>query len=178
MDQTDAPETFQTKVIASVAPAPARWAFGLGVQYLLAILVLYIAFAFPPPELALRGLLVVIGLVSLLGAERARRARKVTIYLSRTRLWDSTGREIARIEDVRAVDRGALAFKPSNGFLLRLTHAPGRAWVPGLWWRLGRSVGVGGITPAGATRFMGEMVATLLKERAAEAEAARDRDQT
>ncbi|MFT6786170.1 MAG: hypothetical protein ACJATG_002178 [Dinoroseobacter sp.] len=49
--------------------------------------------------------------------------------------------------------------------MLRLTDAPGRVWIPGLWWRIGKNVGVGGTTPAGASRFMGELVATLIKER-------------
>lgn len=157
-----------TEVMAQLSPAPARWWFGIGIQFLLGVLLLYIAIVFPPRELVFQVLLLVIAGSTILLAERGRRMRFVTIYLSRQGLWDSEGRWLARIDQIRSVDRGALAFKPSNGFLLRLTDAPGRVWVPGLWWRIGRSVGVGGTTPAGASKFMGEMVATLIKERAYE----------
>ena len=162
-DLTD-PET-GSKVLASLPIAPARWGFSLGVLYLLGAILIYLAVAFPPDSLALLLLLLGFGVLSLLGAERARRVRGVVVYLSKDRLWDSTGHELARLENIRSVERGALAFKPSNGFLLRLSRAPGRAWVPGLWWRMGKSVGVGGSTPSGAGKFMAEMVATLLKAR-------------
>lgn len=154
----------ETCIIAEVHPAPARLAFSLFVQYALALLVLYLAFAHPP-ELVFQIVLIVIALGFIYLAEQGRRVKGMVIYLSRQRLWDSKGREIAKLDQIKSVDRGALAFKPSNGFLLRLDSAPGHVWVPGLWWRLGRSIGVGGVTPAGATKFMGEMIATLLNER-------------
>lgn len=161
-DPTDTDD--DTRVLAEVHPAPARLAFSLFVQYSLGALVLYLAFAHPP-ELIFQIALIGIALGFIYLAEQGRRVKGLAIYLNRQGLWDSEGREIARLDQIRTVDRGALAFKPSNGFLLRLDTAPGRVWVPGLWWRLGRSIGVGGVTPAGATKFMGEMIATLLKER-------------
>ncbi len=168
-DQTDP----DTEVLAHLSPAPGRWWFGIGIQFLLGVLLLYIALAFPPRDMVFQVVLIAIAAATLLLAERGRRMRLTTIYLGRQGLWDSEGRWLARLEQIRTVDRGPLAFKPSNGFLLRLTDAPGRVWVPGLWWRIGRSVGVGGTTPAGASKFMGEMVATLLKEREYEQEQAR-----
>lgn len=158
-------EDDDTRVLAELSPAPARWWFGIGIQFLLGVLLLYIAFMFPPRELVFQVLLLVIAGSTILLAERGRRMRFVTVYLSREGLWDSEGRWLARMNQITRVDRGALAFKPSNGFLLRLTDAPGRVWIPGLWWRIGKNVGVGGTTPAGASRFMGELVATLIKER-------------
>ncbi|MEM9031633.1 MAG: hypothetical protein AAGB18_03220, partial [Pseudomonadota bacterium] len=68
------------------------------------------------------------------------------------------GRVLASLGDIKGVDRGAFAFKPSNGFLLRL-HDPGvRAWVPGVWWRSGRYLGVGGLLPASETRAVAEAI--------------------
>ncbi len=75
------------------------------------------------------------------------------------------GRVLAEIANIRRVDRGAFAFKPSNGFLLSLKAAGPVAWVPGLWWRRGRQVGVGGLVPANQARLVAEMIAMDLARR-------------
>ncbi len=162
------PDPTEDAVIARLEVAPVRWGIALAMLYVLAALLLYIAFAHPP-EAVWAVFLVVMGGIALWQAERSRRAKGIHLELTRTELREAgpSGRRLARIADVRGVDRGALAFKPANGFLLRLTVKAPRGWVSGLWWGLGRTVAVGGTTPAGATRFMAEMIATLLKERAA-----------
>ena len=66
--------------------------------------------------------------------------------------------------NIASVDRGAFAFKPSNGFTVRLKSPAPRAWLPGLWWRLGRRVGVGGATPGKAARDMADVITILLKD--------------
>ena len=72
---------------------------------------------------------------------------------------------VAAWDDIARVERGAFALRPSNGFLLHL-HAPGpRAWAPGLWWRLGRRLGVGGVTAAGQSKGMAEILTAMLVER-------------
>ena len=89
------------------------------------------------------------------------------LELTELELRDTTGRRIVAVADIRGVDRGALAFKPSQGFLIR-THAPQpRGWAPGLWWRLGRSVGIGGVTRAGEGKYMAETLQALLDSRGA-----------
>jgi hypothetical protein len=77
---------------------------------------------------------------------------------------------IARWDEIKRVERGALAFKPSNGFLLTLEQPQPRAWVPGLWWRVGRRVGIGGITPAGEGRYMADQIAFRLSQREGESD--------
>jgi hypothetical protein len=64
------------------------------------------------------------------------------------------------------VERGAFAFKPSNGFLVRLDKPLGRGWAPGLWWRLGRLLGVGGVTSASQSKAMAEILSLELARRA------------
>ena len=94
-----------------------------------------------------------------------RRATSVTLELTRQELRDTTGAVLARMDEVEALDRGMFAFKPSNGFLMRLNITKPRAWRPGLWWSLGSRVGVGGMTPAHEAKFMAEVIASLLAER-------------
>jgi len=81
------------------------------------------------------------------------------LVLSETELKDTAGNVLALLSDIEGVDRGMLAFKPSNGFVLRLKTSQPRAWAPGLWWRVFKRVGVGGVTPSGPTKFMAEQIA-------------------
>jgi hypothetical protein len=69
------------------------------------------------------------------------------------------------MDGIRSVERGAFAFKPSHGFTLVMKEKQPRAWAPGLWWRLGRRVGVGGVTSAGQTKFMAEQIALRIEDR-------------
>ena len=69
----------------------------------------------------------------------------------------------ARMDEIDRVERGAFAFKPSNGFLVHLKKPGHRAWQPGLWWRMGRKLGIGGVTPAGQAKFMADMIALRLR---------------
>jgi hypothetical protein len=64
-----------------------------------------------------------------------------------------------------SVARGALAFKPSNGFPVTLRARGPFVWEPGLWWRIGRRVGVGGVTPGTPARFMAERMQERIARR-------------
>ncbi|MFV0246077.1 MAG: hypothetical protein ACK5IB_13835 [Qingshengfaniella sp.] len=84
------------------------------------------------------------------------------IVLTDTGLFDDAGRCLCTLDNIERIERGAFAVKPSNGFVLRL-HAPqGRGWVPGLWWRMGRRLGVGGITRPAEAKKMADLLAMRL----------------
>ena len=65
----------------------------------------------------------------------------------------------------RSVDRGLFAFKPSNGFVVVLSQGGWRGWAPGLWWRLGRRLGVGGVTSAAQAKAMAEILSIEIARR-------------
>ena len=154
----------QDGIYARVAAAPARRLLAYGVLLCLGALVIYTTLT-QPPALHWLIFMLVFGVAMLVLAERLRRATRLEVILTEDELRDSSGRVLARIEDVVSVSRGAFAAKPSNGFTLVTNSRPGRAWLPGLWWRIGRRVGVGGVTAAGQTRFMAEQIALRLKQR-------------
>lgn len=131
---------------------------------------------------ALGGLLLAMGLsdgVSVMGritaiamslvvfyvAERMRRATDGGLRLTPEGLETSAGEMIAPMSQIESVDRGAFAFKPSNGFLLRLNERGSGRWVPGIWWRRGRRIGVGGVTPAAPAKAMAEEIAMRIAQR-------------
>ena len=157
-------EQSQTEVLARVNASLGRRVLGLTALSLLGILVIYVALA-KPPALVWRVFLIGLGAGALWLADSMRRATSEVIELTETELRDTSGEVIARVADIEPIDRGFFAFKPSNGFLLK-TRTPGlRIWRPGLWWRMGRRIGVGGMTPGHQTKVMSEIIAALLARR-------------
>ncbi|MES0861688.1 hypothetical protein ABLN87_04960 [Ruegeria sp. SCPT10] len=154
----------QDEVLATIeASAPRRW---IGVLMLgtVGVLVLYVALS-TPPELVWQVFLIVVGGAALWLAFSVWQATQDRIELTRTELRTGAGRLIALVDEIEAVDRGVFAFKPSNGFLVRTRAKTSNSWAPGLWWRLGRRVGVGGMTAASEAKFMSEILSALLLER-------------
>lgn len=149
-------------VYATVHASPVRRLFAYSILFALGALVIYTTLAHPP---ALHWMIFMLafGVAMLWLAERLRRATTMALELTQDELRDSSGAVLARISDIRMVERGALAFKPSNGFTLVMGEKKPRAWAPGLWWRVGRRVGVGGVTSAGASKFMAEQIALMVK---------------
>ncbi len=148
-------------VLMRLIPSAGRRVFGIGVLYGLGGILLWIAMSRPP---AFLWAVVLIGFAAgaLRAGERLRRSTSSGLELTDEGLRDTSGRWLARWDEIEKIERGAFALKPSNGFLVVLKAAPGNAWVPGLWWRIGRRVGVGGVTPMRSTKFMGEQMALRL----------------
>lgn len=150
-------------VYAIVQASTLRRTFAFGVLFALGTMVIYTALMQPPAAVWLVFMLG-FGAGALWLAEKMRRATLSVIELTDTEIRDSNGLVLARMDEIIAVDRGAFAFKPSNGFTLKLKTKKPRAWAPGLWWRFGRRVGVGGVTSAGQAKFMAEQIALRIVE--------------
>lgn len=103
----------------------------------------------------------VLAIAVLLGALRLWQATADRLELTRTELRTGSGRVLTPISNVKSVDRGAFAFKPSNGFLVKLETPQGSGWSPGLWWQRGRLIGVGGVVRGGEARAMAEFITAL-----------------
>lgn len=154
----------EDEVLARVAASLMRRVVGIGMLAFLALIVLYVAIA-TPPAFGWQMFLIAMGTGALIVANVMRVSTRNSLELTRTELRDNEGTVLVRIEDVTSIDRGAFAFKPSNGFLLRLKTSHSSDWRPGLWWRASKRIGVGGMTPMRETKFMAEMIALLLAER-------------
>lgn len=156
----------QTEVIATVAPSPFRRLAAVGFTGALGIVCFLLVLFRPPAELPWIAVLVVVGAGALWLSRRLAVATRTRIELTAECLRDGEGRILASMDKVASVERGAFAIKPSNGFVVRLTEPAGAAWQPGLWWRIGRRVGVGGVTPGAEGRLMSDALAALLHSRA------------
>lgn len=156
----------EREVIAEVRASTARRGFGIVTLALLGVMLIWVAFARPPGDLGWQAFLVVLGGVTLWLAGKMRQATAGGVVLTRDGLQSADGEVIAALDEIAAVDRSMFAFKPSNGFILRLRSGMPARWQPGLWWRLGRRVGVGGVTSKAQTRAMADVLAAMLAERA------------
>lgn len=147
--------------VAVLKISPARRLFSVGVQGALGMVLVLTAGQLPEPHPA--GVFVLVGLggLSLWMAYAMYRATGRDLVLTREGVFDSSGETVALMEDIAAVESGFFAFKPSNGFLIRLSTKHPRRWVPGLWWRVGRQAGVGGATNGKAARDMAEIIRLL-----------------
>ncbi len=152
------------EVLARVAASGGRRMLGIGMLSVLAFLVLYVAVT-TPPSMGWQIFLVALGAGALMIANAMRKSTQHTLELTRTELRDDAGTLLVKLDDVTSIDRGAFAFKPSNGFLLRLKQPYPRDWRPGLWWRASTRIGVGGMTPMRTTKYMAEVIAVILAER-------------
>lgn len=152
-------------VLAELRPSPPRRVLGAVILGSLGTILVYLALAYPPSAFGWTLFLVGFGALALFLSVQMWQATRQGLILTREALQDEEGRVLARVEDIRAVNRGVFAFKPAGGFTLSLQGAAPRAWAPGLWWRLGRTVGVGGVTHRHEARYMAEVLDTMLQER-------------
>ena len=158
-------DKLQDDILIEVDPSgPRRWV-GIIMLWALSGLLLYLAFAHPPANALWLVFLIALGLFCLWVAYRLQVATMRKLYLTEDALIDSDGQVLTRIEDVVSVDRGMLAIKPSNGFMLKLKNPGPRAWQPGLWWRIGRRLAVGGVTNSGQTRPMADIISIKIAQK-------------
>lgn len=154
------------EILATVNASAPRRVLGVGMLAAVGAIVLYVAFS-APPSMAWLIFLLVIGIGALWLAARMWQATTLQIELTETELRCSDGTLIANVADIEAIDRGFFAFKPSNGFMLRTATPAPRAWRPGLWWRMGRRIGIGGVTPGSQSKAMAEILAAMQMQRGA-----------
>lgn len=153
------------EVILALQPAPARRAIGTAIVAALGGLLLWLAVVAPPASPLWLAFLLGLGALALWAAVRIWHATGNAVEMTEAGLRDSDGTVIADFDEIAAIDRGIFAFKPSNGFLLKLAAPAPRTWRPGLWWRTGRRVGVGGLTPRGPARAMADAIQVRLAMR-------------
>jgi len=151
-------------VIATLQASGIRRIFAYGAVFVLGAMLILLAFI-QPPTFGWQVFLIALGAGALVVAERLRRATMIGLVLTEDALMDSTGDVLTPLDNIKSVDRGAFAFKPSNGFVLRLRTPLGRTWAPGLWWRYSTRIGVGGVTPSGPAKYMAEQIALRIAAR-------------
>lgn len=151
--------------LARITASASRRVIGVGSMMGLGALMVYVALSTPEMAFGWKGLLVLLGIAALVLAQLMWQSTGHALILTEDSLTDSDGTVVARLDDVAKVDRGMFAMKPSNGFIVLLKEPGPWAWRPGLWWRLGRRVAIGGVTAGSQTRPVADIMIHLLSER-------------
>lgn len=152
-------------VLASLRASTPRRYLGVAMLLILGVMLIYTALAQPPAVIGWQVFLIVVGAASLYAAERMRQATMLAIELTEDGLRSSDGEVIASMDQIASVDRSIFVFKPSNGFVVKLKSRTTRRWQPGLWWRMGARVGIGGVTPGAQGKNMADMLMAMVMER-------------
>ncbi|QFU07989.1 hypothetical protein PARPLA_02509 [Rhodobacteraceae bacterium THAF1] len=153
----------ETHVMARLTAATPRRVIAVGILFLLAAMLVWIA-GTTPADLIWKFVLFAVGLVTGWAALAMWQATGVNLLLTKDGIVQSNGRVVVAMDQIVDVDRGVFAWKPSNGFSVRLASRHSVAWAPGLWWRYGRRLGVGGVTGAGAAKAMADILAMHLAD--------------
>ncbi|MEM6322880.1 MAG: hypothetical protein AAF748_04315 [Pseudomonadota bacterium] len=151
-------------IVAEMVPSPGRRWLALIVLTLLGVILISVGVSARFPSFVMSLTLIAMGLAALALAVRLYNATSTRLILTDEGIRDGNDRILCRIDEIAAVDRSAFAFKPSNGFMVLLKSKKARAWEPGLWWRIGRRIGVGGVTPSGQSRLMADLISLYLRE--------------
>jgi hypothetical protein len=146
----------------TLRPSRPRLWFAIAALGAMALGLFWLALAHPLVGPGWRAGLLVACLPLVLAIRALLASGRRVLILTREGLFDSVSGDVCRIGDIARVERGIFALRPARGFALRLTRPLGRRWVPGLWWRFGRNLGVGGLTGAAETRLMAEVLDALL----------------
>lgn len=155
-------------IIAQMYVSPVRRAIGVVLQVAMGITLVFIAAARPPTSPLYIFLLLGIGGILLVGGWRFWKATSLGIVLTDTNIRDTSGTIICKLADIEKIERGTFALKPANGFTLKMTTTQSRSWAPGLWWRMGKMVGIGGATNRNAAKAMAEAIDVLRSPAGAE----------
>ena len=153
--------------VAVIYASGVRRGVGMAVLVVLTVLLFWTAFASPPNAGWGREALAVFGIVMIAVTLWFHRKSTIAVIVTEDGMSDSNGRHLCDFDDVLRVERGAFAAKPSNGFVLKLKTRHAGAWAPGIYWQFGKRLGVGGVTPAGQTKFVAEYIAEVLNKKAA-----------
>jgi len=141
-----------------IGSSPARRTFLLVCMAVLGVLLVWLGFSAAEGGLLIQVILIGLGVLTLAGLPRFYRAASRALILVEAGLVDSDGTMICEIENIASVERGTFAFRPSNGFMIRTKESGAFGWEPGMWWRIGKRLGVGGILNVSQTKLMADML--------------------
>lgn len=151
--------------LARITVSGGRRVIGVGAMMLLGSMMVYLAIAAPPAHIGWTGFLIGFGVLAIWVSQVMWRATQRDVILTEEGLVDSAGEVMATMDQIERVERGAFTAKPSNGFVVILKEKAPRAWYPGIWWRMGRRLAVGGVTAGSQTRPVADILSFKLTDR-------------
>lgn len=151
------------KVIAMLAPSPFRRYFGIGGLAALGTIFAYVVMVTGLSSTLATITIVLAAVLSFVLAYRMFVATSDILQLKREGLFTTKNELVAQMDNIEKIELGIFVMKPSNGFLIVLKEPMDRRWQPGLWWRFGHRVGIGGVTSRPEGKAMADAMQILLQ---------------
>lgn len=151
--------------IFEIWTTPARRWIGVGSISLIGLLVLYVLLTSRPPGVIWPILMLATIVICYWQAWRMHIAGQRRIQLFEDGVYLDTGEVIAPFDQIESIDRSLFTFKPSGGFVLVMRDKPPRRTLPGLFWTMGRRIGIGGTVPGYQARGMADIIEAMLLQR-------------
>jgi hypothetical protein len=165
------PDDQELEMFVPVMILPLSWArHYLAMIMLAAMGFLFLSIVVKTPPAAPLGIvfLIAVGALALYVSYLVWQVSGRSLHLTADELCDDQGQVLCLVKDIKTVERGALAFKPSGGFVVVLKTRVARGWAPGLWWKFGKRIGVGGVVSSGAGKAMADVLAARVQTLAHE----------
>ncbi|MEM0977526.1 MAG: hypothetical protein AAGJ34_08330 [Pseudomonadota bacterium] len=147
------------------APISAgRYWFGIACLSLPALFIVFALSQGVVTRLWAMGFLMAIASAFLWAAYRMYSVPRAGLLFDGRVLRTEDGLVVAALTDIDVVQTGIFAMRPSNGFSLIMKEADHLPTRPGIFWRQGKMIGIGGILAAAETRAIGRLMQAKLKE--------------
>lgn len=154
-----------SEILARLQIAPVRRWVGVTILALIGVGLIYSGLVYPPAALLGRLAIFLLGFLMILQAYWNLQVRSGALVLKEDGLWVENGPQLAALDNIETVQVSAFSIKPSNGFAVVLRSPARLKWVPGLYWCVGRRIGVGGATHPAQAKAMAELLSTLIMDR-------------
>lgn len=154
----------ERSVLARLDPSPMRRWIAILIVAGVGLTLVFLAASNPMGSFATSLSVLALGCALLWVANFIRNGSSQAIVLTEDGLFLEQGETLAEMANIQSVDRSIMAFKPSNGFVVHLKSPGPRGWAPGIWWRVGRNLGIGGATSRDHARNMADTLTTMLAQ--------------
>ena len=93
-----------------------------------------------------------------------KRYSKVGFLINQSGLFNLDGSVICEIGDIERIDVSPYTFKSANGFIVILKTKSSFKSIPGLYWRLGKRISIGGLVSKNESKFLSQTLLGFFHE--------------
>ena len=94
-----------------------------------------------------------------------KRFSKVGFLINQSGLFNLDGSIICEIGDIEKIDVSPYTFKSANGFIVILKTKTSFKSIPGLYWRLGKRLSIGGLVSKTESKFLSQALLRFYEEK-------------
>ena len=85
-----------------------------------------------------------------------KRYSKIGFLINQSGLFNLDGSIICKMDDIERIDISPYTFKSANGFIVILKTKSSFNLTPGLYWRLGKRISIGGLVSKSESKFLSQ----------------------